>query len=194
MYLRAAGLHLRLSVFFDNPTAKDYRRSLSELYLATTKFLEASLNVETIFGRVLVYSPNHIYQMMLAAGFVLLKICKSFFAVHIDLEYTKSLFNRTIWALRSMSVSTNDLPQRLAEVLAQMWKTGGVPNQQQISNAANNSQLDDSLQLKVRCRMSMSLVYDSVWRFREDFQGRNLESKFSLDTFLQALFRILCQI
>ncbi|EDN08000.1 hypothetical protein HCAG_04510 [Histoplasma mississippiense (nom. inval.)] len=31
----------------------------------------------------------------------------------------------TIWAIRSMSVSSNDLPERLAEVLAQMWRTGG---------------------------------------------------------------------
>lgn len=176
IYLRAAGLHLRLSAFFDNPATKDYRQGLLSLYLAATAFLEAALGLESAVGPILTFSPNYIYQMTLAAGFILLKLCKSFFAIHIDLDYTKNLFNRTIWALRSMSVSSNDLPERLAEVLAQMWRTGAGPTQQQISNT-DNVEMDDTLQLKVRCRMSMSLVYDSVWRWREDFQakGRNFE-------------------
>ncbi|OJD28401.1 hypothetical protein ACJ73_00179 [Blastomyces percursus] len=178
LYLRAAGLHLRLSAFFDNPTAKDYRQGLLALYLATTLFLDEALNLETTVGPVLAYSPNYIYQMTLAAGFILLKLCKSFFAVHIDMDYTKTLFNRTIWAIRSMSVTNNDLPERLAEVLAQMWRTGGAPVSPHVGSSSVSPEMDDTLQLKVRCRMSMSLVYDSVWRWREDFQakGRNLES------------------
>lgn len=110
---------------------------------------------------------------MLAGGFTLLKLCKSFFAAHIDIEYSKNLFNRTIWAIRGISVSNNDLPERLAEVLAQMWRLGGTP----IQRSTSNVEVDNSLQLKVRCRMSMSLVFDSVWRWREDAQtkGRNIE-------------------
>lgn len=98
------------------------------------------------------------------------KLGKSFFSTHIDMDYTKDLFNRTIWAIRGVSVSSNDLPERLAEVLAQMWRLGGAPT-------PNNTEIDDTLTLKVRCRMSMSLLYDSVWRWREDARtkGRNIE-------------------
>lgn len=32
--------------------------------------------------------------------------------------------------------------------------------------------VDGRLQLKVRCRMSMSLVFDSIWRWREEFQAQ----------------------
>ena len=118
--------------------------------------------------------------MTLAAGFTLLKLCKGFFSAHIDIDYTKSLLNKTIWAIRNISVANNDLPERLAEVLAQMWRMGSGPAQRSAVTtdpSSNNPDLDDSLQLKVRCRMSMSLVYDSVWRWREDFQakGRNFE-------------------
>jgi hypothetical protein len=163
---------LHLSAFFDNPTTKDYRQALSALYHTTTSFLEAALGLETTVGPVLSYSPYYIYQMTLAAGFALLKLCKSFFAVHIDMEYSKALFNGTIRALRSMSVSSNDLPERIAEVLAQMWRMGSSSIQ-----PGAHAEPDDSLRLKVRCRMSMSLVFDSVWRWREDAQarGRNLE-------------------
>jgi hypothetical protein len=174
LYLRAARLHLHLSAFFDDPSAKDYRERLLSLHRITRAFLEAALAIETDDGSVLPYTPYYIYQMVLAGGFTLLKLCKSFFATYIDLDYSKALFNRTIWAIRALSVSPNDLPERLAEVLVQMWRLGGTPTQRPIVHGAD---VDDSLQLKVRCRMSMSLVYDSVWRWREDAQtkGRNIE-------------------
>lgn len=175
LYLSAAHLHLHLSAFFDNPTEDKYRERLLSLHTAAAHFLEAALKLETALGPVLPYTPYYVYQMMLAGGFTLLKLCKSFFSAHIDLEYSKGLFNRTIWAIRGISVASNDLPQRLAEVLAQMWRLGGSPTPKEL----HNTNVDDSLQLKVRCRMSMSLVYDSVWRWREDAQtkGRNIEGK-----------------
>jgi hypothetical protein len=166
---------LHLSAFFDEPSAKDYRERLLSLYVATTTFLEVVMNLETDVGPVLSYTPYYIYQVMVAAGCTLLKLSKSFFSSHIDMEYTKNLFNRTIWAIRGVSVSSNDLPERLAEVLAQMWRLGGGTQR----STGNNTDVDDSLRLKVRCRMSMSLLFDSVWRWREDTRtkGRNIEGK-----------------
>ena len=113
--------------------------------------------------------------MIVAGGFTLLKLLNSFFANHIDLDYGKNLFNRTIWAIRSISVTMNDLPSRLAEVLAQLWRGGGAGSRVM---PQDDGVMDSSLQLKVRCRMSMSLVFDSVWRWREEFQAKgrgNLE-------------------
>ena len=175
LYLKAANLHLQLCSFFDDPSSQGYRERLLSLHSATCNFLELALNLETNVGPVLPYTPYYIYQIMLAAGFTLMKLCKSFFSAHIDLEYTKRLFNRTIWSIRAISVSNNDLPQRLTEVMTQMWKQGGAPTPRPASSAS--SEIDDQLQLKVRCRMSMSLVFDSVWRWREDAlaKGRNIE-------------------
>ncbi|KAB8229141.1 hypothetical protein BDV23DRAFT_158988 [Aspergillus alliaceus] len=175
LYLRASNLHLHLSVFFDDTTGKDYRDRLLSLYVATRTFLEAAMNLETEVGPALSYTPYYIYQMMVAAGCTLLKLGTSFFAAHINMEYTKNLFNRTIWAIRGNSVSSNDLPERLAEVLAQMWRLGSAPTPKP---STESSEMDDSLMLKVRCRMSMSLLFDSVWRWREDARtkGRNLEA------------------
>jgi hypothetical protein len=152
------------------------------LHSAACTFLESALNLETNVGPVLPYTPYYFFQMMLAGGFTLMKLCKSFFSAHIDMEYTKSLFNRTIWAIRAISVSSNDLPERLVEVLAQMWRQGGAPTPRPASASA---EIDDSLQLKVRCRMGMSLVYDSVWRWREDAlaKGRSIEGDATLSLF-----------
>lgn len=177
LYLRAAGLHLRLSAFFDSSNSKHYREDLLGLWLATTAFLECALNIEIPTGGVLIYVSNYILQMITAAGFTLMKLLNSFFACHINLDYGRSLFNKTIWAIRTISVTSNDLPSRLAEVLAQLWRGGGAGSRTDINGVGN---VDSSLQLKVRCRMSMSHVFDSVWRWREDIQakgGGNLECK-----------------
>ncbi len=181
LYLRAAGLHLRLAAFFDSSTSDDYTTDLLALWLATSHFLECAFALEISAG-VLAYATNYILQMIVAAGFTLLKVLNSFFARHIDIEYGKTLFNRTIWAIRTISVATNDLPSRLAEVLVQLWRGGGAGSRL----LYNDGDIPDgSLQLKVRCRMSMSLVYDSVWRWREEFQAKgrgNLECEHCVPT------------
>lgn len=184
LYLRAAGLHLRLSAFFDSPTSKDYHEYLLALWFSTSSFLECAFNLHSLrvpAGGVLIYATNYILQMIIAAGFTLLKLLNSFFANEINFEYGRQMFNRTIWAIRSISVTTNDLPSRLAEVLAQLWK-GSAAGQSPRNQGFECNVEDSSLQLKVKCRMSMSLVYDSVWRWREEFQAQgrgNLECLFA---------------
>ena len=126
------------------------------------------------------HASNYILQMIIAAGFTLLKLLNSFFADGGKLAHGRDLFLKTIKAIRTISVATNDLPSRLAEVLAQLWKSGGSGLRAGHGQAKS---MENSLQLKVRCRMSMSLVYDSVWRWREEFQAKgrgNLESKLSV--------------
>ncbi|KAL8689375.1 MAG: hypothetical protein Q9218_004944 [Villophora microphyllina] len=169
LYLRAAGLHFRLSAFFDSPDSPDYHSHLYSLWYATTAFLECVFDLHKVEGGLLPHASNYILQMIVAAGFTLLKLLNSFFADKIKGTYGRELFMKTIRAIRTISVATNDLPSRLAEVLAQLWKNGG-------SGARNghvpNTAIDNSLQLKVRCRMSMSLVHDSLWRWREAFQPK----------------------
>jgi hypothetical protein len=194
LHLRAAGLHLRLSAFFDSSTTLGYMDDLMGLWRATTSFLDLVFELESpsthnpLSGGILRYATNYVRQMIVAACFALLKLTSSFFAreVEFEFEHGRQLFHRTIQAIRSMSIINNDLPWRLAELMVQMWNGARVEArnlQAQQRNANGNDHdtrtiVDDSLQLKVRCRMSMSLVFDSIWRWREEFQeqGRgNLE-------------------
>lgn len=173
-------LHLRLSAFFDTSDAPSYTNDLLNLYFATTGFLNSLLNLPTPAVPHLSptlsaaakrpqlqaynYASSYLMQMTLACGFTLLKLLNSFFASHIDIPTSRTLFNATVRAVRGASVSNNDLPSRLAEVLAQLWRSNGAGMKPQ------SGVVDGSLQLRVRCRMSMSLMFDSVWRWREEFQ------------------------
>ena len=187
VYLRAAHLHLRLSAFFSPPSLPSYRADLMKLYNSTTSLLDTCLGLDKSLGSLLgvdrsgpaacpslAYGTNYIFQMMLAAGFALMKLHSSFVQqAGLDVESARSLFSKTIWALRSMSVQENDLAQRLAEVLAQVWK-GSRAGAAKNGSDALPAYTDNSMELKVRCRMSVSLVYDSVWRWREEAQRRGI--------------------
>jgi len=182
VYLKAAALHMRLNAFFSPPSLPSYRTDLFKLSQSTTEYLETCLGLENSVsvnlpssyshGLSLSHATNYIFHMMLAAGFSLLKLMHNFLGEHdMDVKGASELLSRTVWALRSMSVVENDLAERLAEVLAQVWKSGRVradPN----PNIIGEGDVDDSLQLKVKCRMSMSLVFDSVWRWRRNFHFR----------------------
>ncbi|KKK24903.1 C6 zinc finger domain protein, partial [Aspergillus rambellii] len=157
IHLRAAELHLRYFVFLGSNARSD---DLTKLFIATTSFLGRVLDLETSPGELIGHATNYILQMIVSAAFALMKLLKSNFRRHIDFEHGKLLFNGAISALRRISVMDHDRPVRLADILAQMWNAG----------APEESAGEDSLQLKVRCRMSMSHVYDTVWRWRHRFR------------------------
>lgn len=190
IYLQAADLHLHLSIFFSHRDLPSYRIDMLNLYNATTSFLETCLSLESatsvnmsstyLHGLSLSHGTNYIFHMMLAAGFSLLQLMHHFLGQHeLDTQGATELLTRTIWSLRSTSVVENDLPERLAEVLAQVWKSGprrASPRE----NGVVADEDGDSLQLKVRCRMSMSLVFDSIWRWRRGWKDmRAPPGKFS---------------
>ena len=180
LHVHIAGLHLRLTALFDNPEAPNYVEDLRKLYLAASTLLHTFLKLpssgqqQTTASGIgkpdgTIFATNYIMQMTLAAGFTLLKLLNSFFATHVDIPAGRTLFLATVTALRSISVERNDLPQRLAEVLAQLWQTSpqGQGTWRATDEMGNRRGIDSSLQLKVRCRMSMSLLYDSVWRWKD---------------------------
>ncbi|KAL1987762.1 hypothetical protein VTN96DRAFT_2602 [Rasamsonia emersonii] len=157
IHLRAADLHLRFFVFLSSNARSD---DLTNLFLATTSFLGRVLELETSPGNLLAHATNYILQMIVSAAFALMKLLKSSFSRQIDFDHGKFLFNGAISSIRRISVVDNDRPVRLANVISQMWNAGW-------SGSASG---DDALQLKIRSRMSMSHVYDTVWRWRQRFK------------------------
>ncbi|PYH77491.1 hypothetical protein BO82DRAFT_395311 [Aspergillus uvarum CBS 121591] len=157
-YLRGAELHLRCFVFLGTNARKE---GFTKLFVAATAFLSQVLELETS-GQI-GHATNYILQMTVSAAFALLKILKSRIRHQIDFEYGKLLFNGAISALRRTSVMRRDRPDRLADVLAQMWNA--------TDTASWPFDEEETPQLKIRCRMSMSHVFDTVWRWRHQFRA-----------------------
>jgi len=181
LYLHAARLHYRLWAFFDSPTSPEYFADLNKLWESTCTFLTAAFNIHAPATAispaipVLEFATDYIFQMLLASGFALLKLLQSFFARHIDAEYGENMFHSTIAAIRSLSMTANDLPSRYANLMMQMWKVGSQKN---LADGMRVGEVNDSLRLQVRARMSMSLIHDWIWRWRQIF---NLETQGDFD-------------
>ena len=174
LYLKAAALHLRLSAFFDKPSQPNYFADLRNVYIAASSMLTAVIDLPP---NIFMYMPRYIEQMMLAGATTLLKLLNSFYASHVDIPSGRTLFSRTVSGLRQLSVRSNDLPQRLAEVMAQLWQSSGASEQRLFNSDTNGSkQPDESLQLRVRCRSSLSVLYDAIWRWRQQTQQAGRES------------------
>jgi len=170
------------------------------LWRATVSFLDYILDGEKTSHQeveyqnrdqyLLLYATNYIQQMLVAAGFALLKLLRSFFSNTIDFNRGRDLFHRTIRAIRTTSVVQNDLYWRLAELMVQIWNGARLDGHTQSYTSddqkANHHPVDDSLQLKVRCRHSMSLVFDSIWHWREEYQARGRGSLDASSTHLDS--------
>ncbi|GAO15252.1 hypothetical protein UVI_02006600 [Ustilaginoidea virens] len=184
MHLRAAALHMKLAGFFDSSKTPGYMDDLMGLWRAASSFLDELLEVDKVTspresprGTILLYATNYLQQMLVAAAFTLLKLMRSFFCKTIDFDRGRSLFHHSVKAIRATSVVHNDLQWRLAELMVQMWNGARLDSRANAYNPDDDgaAQMDDSLQLKVRCRHSMSLVFDSVWRWREEYQSQDMK-------------------
>ncbi|CAD6501405.1 BgTH12-01657 [Blumeria graminis f. sp. triticale] len=187
LHFTAAGLHLCLSAFFNLSIIKGYIDDLMGLWNACISFLDQVFKLQLPSSKdrnqsTLRYSTNYLLQMIVSACFTLLRLLNSGFAQRIDFKYGSSMFHCAIQAIRSISVLDNDLPCRLAELMMQMWDRAQTEQQTSTQNLMSSnleevgSTMENSLKLKVRCRMSMSLVYDSIWKWREEFQAQGRSS------------------
>ncbi|KAF2119552.1 hypothetical protein BDV96DRAFT_348613 [Lophiotrema nucula] len=186
----AVSLHLRLFSFFNTEARLERRDDLLDLYYTSTSFLRAALRLSE--RERLRHAPYYIMQMALAAGFALLKLLNSDFAHKLPFNEGRGYVLKTVDAMRTAKVQQNDLLDRLAEVLAQLWKESsrgrslhsvsqspvvGNPNvsmfnhqghpQQPTHRRESSGIIEDPLGLILRSRMSMSVVFDCVWRWRE---------------------------
>ncbi|KAF2002140.1 hypothetical protein P154DRAFT_151660 [Amniculicola lignicola CBS 123094] len=192
LHHHAVSLHLHLYSFFNREPRLEKRDDLVTLYFAACAFLERVFVLQK--DDRLKYAPYYIMQMALAAGFTLLKILNSDFSSKVPFDTGRHFVLQTIESMRKSKVMPNDLTDRLAEVLAQLWKESsrgrslhsmsqspvvGNPSMASMFSSHNNishqpsqrresaGMLEDPLGLIIRSRMSMSVVFDCVWRWRE---------------------------
>ncbi|KFY65037.1 hypothetical protein V497_01507 [Pseudogymnoascus sp. VKM F-4516 (FW-969)] len=178
-YLRCATLHLRLYALVEPGKPESIISSLLSLYEACRQLLSMLITAEPpdqepVEGNMsLLYCPNYTFQMTLAASCTLLRLLRSSFKGYIDVDVGKSLFNSVILAVRKMSIANNDLPGRLADVLAQLWAKDARASKSQARlqlGSEQGSNIRQEVQLKVRGRMSMSVMFDSLLEWRKSFE------------------------
>jgi hypothetical protein len=163
LYFLAAKNHFYSFAFLtnrQNPTM--HISALSEVYDAATSLIQATLDID-LHNSLLQYCPNELMKAFIAASCTLIKILNSSYAVRFDdAVQGRSLFNALVLTIRSISLKSNDFPQRAAEALARMWRAAGSGL---LRNGSTLGQ-DDPLELRICSRMSVSHVYNCFWGWR----------------------------
>ncbi|EWC43830.1 hypothetical protein DRE_07274 [Drechslerella stenobrocha 248] len=195
IYLLSARLHLRSFHLFDSPTSSSASTNqIINLYGAAEALVSHIIKVEEDTANIIEYCPVYIYQMFTCAAFTMLKVLRSsYFNRYLNVESGIKGFNAALQALRNISVADNDLPARMADVLTQLWEcnslgadrgsaTGGsvdgsvsaaVSIVDKEEGGEGGETLHAGWDLRIRSRMSVSVVYDSLWKWREQFRERS---------------------
>ncbi|KAK2933639.1 hypothetical protein FoTM2_004883 [Fusarium oxysporum f. sp. vasinfectum] len=159
-YLLAARLHLQAFYLFDHSAMEGYKDRIVGLFSTAYNLVDLGQRLNARLQGFFNHCPFFCYQTYVNAAFVLLKILTNgFFNPIVDAKAGKQLLESSITGLRQISVANNDLPARLGDVIGFFC---ALPDPAVVGGVT----LID-LQLKqVRNRLSMSVVYDSLWTWR----------------------------
>ncbi len=175
IYLSAARIHLHSFYLLDDPCVEGYMDRIGTLYQSAYNFVAQSLAIDQEDEASLHHWPFFCYQMFVSASCVILRVLKNgHFDAAVDVDSGKALLNSAILALRKMSVANNDLPARLSDVIAFLYSQRGI--------RGVPGDPPHSLRPRVLNRLSMSVVYDSLWEWREHFRvNRSTEANMAAE-------------
>ncbi|KAF9775582.1 hypothetical protein IL306_006301 [Fusarium sp. DS 682] len=100
--------------------------------------------------------------MALLAAFCILRIVRSQLKEHIDLRDAEQSLFKAISFVKRRSMQHGDLDERYGTILSQLWSN---------SNSMNIIAVN-GLELRIRSRLFMSVVFDSLWWWRVEYNGQ----------------------
>ncbi|KAH8655269.1 hypothetical protein BX600DRAFT_525197 [Xylariales sp. PMI_506] len=133
-----------------------------------TKLLISSISVISMVNQLDVtthlsqYCPDYIFQAIVVAASVVLKIVKGFPPRGIDISGGRAALFSAISLFKSMSILNDDVPARVAHVFTKLWASNKV---------YRNSNGEIDCLLRIRNRLIVGVAYDSFWWYREVVTG-----------------------
>lgn len=133
------------------------------LYSAACSFIETAV-VEDERVKFTETCPVFIERTISLAAFTILKIRRSSLAQYIDVEAGEKAYFSAILLCRRASLQSDDISARAATIMTQLWNSKIIFRQ-----ADGRVQ---SLMTRIRSRLSLSIVFDCFWWWREEFAGQ----------------------
>jgi len=97
------------------------------------------------------------------ASVTILRLLKGSTAQYLDVESAKETFFLGVNLLKRLSVESNDIANRMAMILTQLWNS---------EKAFKRPDGSEHTALRIRTRLGMSPVFDVIWWWREEFGGQ----------------------
>lgn len=137
--------------------------------IATIAFVETmdeNISAEGNFSKLL-YLPLYLQIDIVIAAFVIFKLQFSKLAELLDTTSGKRHFASAIAIMRKSSVKENDFPIRVSTIMFQLWKLHSKDRADAIRDGAAPKYV--SPKLKLVSRMAPSVLFDSIWVWRERY-------------------------
>ncbi len=132
---------------------------IAQLYAAACSVIRQILYMEDVLN----VATTYMVQGLLLSGCTLLKLLKTSFAKHVDVPIGQALFLSSVRLMQKVSIANNDFPAKSATCLSLLWRS------EKVFKKPDGSEM---LELRVRSRSSVSLIYDCLWWCREEFEGQ----------------------
>lgn len=182
LYLNITRLQLRLHCL-SSPENPSTSLQMAKLGICASSIIDQIEDLDTKTSLV-THCPHYIYRMTALTAAVLLRLAiqsnpqtsstDSDEPRNARTQY-KTYFFRTISLLRRMSIDSNDMPSRMAKIFSQLWTVEKLfekqPNRSLEANDSNAPDEPTSLSspLVVQSRLSMSVLHDCMWRWKDHF-------------------------
>ncbi|QKX60413.1 uncharacterized protein TRUGW13939_07558 [Talaromyces rugulosus] len=156
------GSRLHLYVFFllESSGSDVRRRALLRAFNTATTLIAKMRDLDTTHG-TLEYGHFVMFRSLALAASFILKIGYSSYAQYLDFETGKHSFYTATQLMRRTSMEDNDLPGRMSKIMTQLW-----------SAQARIDRSSEEPSLKLKTRLSGSLLHDFLWSWRETFGGQ----------------------
>jgi hypothetical protein len=163
LQLNCARVHVMSFHFFAHPTNPGPDPdSFSRFYSLCISVIQAAnsmaMSQKTYLPSV---SQSFIDRTITLAGFSILRLVRSPLAQHLDLAVGEQAFSQALQFLRNVSLQPGDISIRTASIMRDLWGSDKV--------FRKRDGRIESLGLRLRTRLSMSISYDMFWYWREEF-------------------------
>ncbi|KAF4498531.1 nicotinamide mononucleotide permease [Fusarium agapanthi] len=161
-YLTRCCTRLAISAYYFFLQSHDLKKpGLITAFSIATEVLDVVSRLDAMQDFAL-YASNYYTRMALLAAFCILRIVRSELKEHIDLRDAQQSLFKAISFVKRRSMQHGDLDERYGTILSQLWSNSDSMN----TTTANG------LDLRIRSRLFMSVVFDSLWWWRVEHNGQ----------------------
>ncbi|CAM1507621.1 Fc.00g072620.m01.CDS01 [Cosmosporella sp. VM-42] len=162
IYLHCSRLHILTYYFFESPASPD-KEGMVRLHTVSCNLIE-DIIAQDQKDHLVEICPQFIEKAVTLAALSILKIQRSELVPLVDLSAGEKAYFSAILFCRGSSLENDDLGARGVSILSQLWTSQNI--------FKRSDGRVESLGTRIRSRLSMSIVFDCFWWWREEFAGQ----------------------
>jgi hypothetical protein len=156
IHLVETRLYLRIFYFFDSTHFEHRRNGILKAYHTATNFISLAQSSHAMFS-YLSYSPISNLKYLSASIVIMMLVLSSNLSTCVDYAAGEASIEAGCAALRNCTVEGNDIFVRASEIFSYVWRMQKDDQELKAQSPV----------LLIKSRLSASLLYDCLWRWRQ---------------------------